>query len=67
MVLTVPPIRKSMGWQPAEKVPSTYPSESPSLVSSDHHSPQQASQGNRRIRGQLDNLNAFNDVALNAR
>lgn len=27
MVLTVPPIRKSMGWKPAEKIPTTYPRE----------------------------------------
>lgn len=29
MVLTVPPIRKSMGWKPAEKIPTTYPREWP--------------------------------------
>lgn len=25
MVMTVPPIRKSMGWKPAERVPTTFP------------------------------------------
>ncbi|KAJ9095277.1 hypothetical protein QFC21_005643 [Naganishia friedmannii] len=25
MALVVPPIRKSMGWRPAERVPTTYP------------------------------------------
>ncbi|CAK9780441.1 hypothetical protein CC85DRAFT_295567 [Cutaneotrichosporon oleaginosum] len=25
LVFTVPPIRKSMGWKPAERVPETYP------------------------------------------
>ncbi|EIW68681.1 hypothetical protein TREMEDRAFT_32065 [Tremella mesenterica DSM 1558] len=25
MVLTVPPIRKSFGWKPAERIPTTYP------------------------------------------
>ena len=27
MVLTIPPIRRSYGWKPAERVPTTYPSE----------------------------------------
>lgn len=27
MVLTVPPIRKSFGWKPAEAIPTTYPRE----------------------------------------
>jgi hypothetical protein len=25
MALTVPPIRKSMGWKPAERIPTTFP------------------------------------------
>jgi hypothetical protein len=25
MVLTVPPIRKSFGWKPAERIPTTFP------------------------------------------
>ncbi|OBZ73076.1 NADH-ubiquinone oxidoreductase 9 subunit [Grifola frondosa] len=25
MVITVPPIRRSMGWRPAEAIPTTYP------------------------------------------
>ncbi|TCD71085.1 hypothetical protein EIP91_000177 [Steccherinum ochraceum] len=25
MVITVPPIRASLGWKPAERVPTTYP------------------------------------------
>lgn len=25
MVVTVPPIRKSMGWKPAERIPTTFP------------------------------------------
>jgi hypothetical protein len=29
MALAVPPIRKSMGWKPAERVPTTYPSTNP--------------------------------------
>lgn len=33
MVLTVPPIRKSMGWKPAEKIPTTYPRELGGAVS----------------------------------
>ena len=27
MVLTVPPIRKSFGWKPAERIPTTFPCE----------------------------------------
>lgn len=29
MVLTVPPIRKSFGWRPAERIPTTFPCKSP--------------------------------------
>ncbi|KAH8089119.1 hypothetical protein HD553DRAFT_339323 [Filobasidium floriforme] len=25
MALTVPPIRKSMGWKPSERIPTTFP------------------------------------------
>ncbi|KAL1408427.1 n19m, NADH-ubiquinone oxidoreductase 9.5 kDa subunit [Vanrija albida] len=25
LVVTVPPIRKSLGWQPAERIPTTFP------------------------------------------
>ncbi|KAH8105407.1 hypothetical protein BXZ70DRAFT_524200 [Cristinia sonorae] len=25
LVITVPPVRKSMGWKPADRVPTTYP------------------------------------------
>ena len=28
MVLGVPPIRKSFGWRPAERIPTTFPRES---------------------------------------
>lgn len=42
MVLTVPPIRKSMGWKPAEKIPTTYPRECAMLSRSQPAGPTRA-------------------------
>ena len=38
MVLTVPPIRKSFGWKPAERIPTTFPCEFKSSLTIGHES-----------------------------
>lgn len=32
LALTVPPVRKSMGWKPAERIPTTFPREYRSIL-----------------------------------
>lgn len=39
MVLTVPNFRKSMGWTPSERIPTTFPRESTTLAYANSQSP----------------------------